>query len=181
MKLKQLSARLTTRQRALLYATLIIGLIAAGERLIYQPIMTRLKELDQEILLKEGQLRKNFKNLAAREAVLTAYSEAAVHAVAPESDEEKTAGLLTEIEGLAAASGLLVVNVKPKPVTKIDIGRQYPLEIEVEGEMVSLIKFLNSLYNSKHILRVKQLRLAPKGGRTNQLKGHLLIHETVIQ
>lgn len=178
MKLKQLSSRFSKRQRTLLYAALTIAFFVASERLVYQPIVTRLNELDQEILLKENQLRRNFRNLAARETVLNAYS---VYAATATSDEEKIASLLNEIEGLAGKSGLSVVSVKPKPATKTNIGKQYPVEIEVETEMATLIKFLYGLHSSKHVLRVKQLRLMPKGSRTTQLKGHLLINETVIQ
>jgi len=71
--------------------------------------------------------------------------------------------------------------VRPKPATKIDVGKQYSVEIESETDMGPLIRFIHGLHGSKYLLRVTQLRLAPKGGRSPQVKVYLLINETVIQ
>lgn len=181
MKFKQLFSRLSKKERTLLYAAGVIIFFVSLDRLVYYPIVSRLHELDQEILLKENQLKKNLRNLAARETVLKTYSAYAAYALTAGSDEEKIAGLLSEIEGLARKSGLSLVNVRPKPVTKTDFGKQYPVEVEVETEMAPLIKFIYGLHSSKHLLRVKTLRLMPKEGGTSTAKSYLLINGTVIQ
>jgi len=181
MKFKELFSRLSKKQRTLLYGAGVIIFFASLDRLVYYPVVSRLRELDQEILLKENQLKKNLRNLAAREAVLKTSSAYAAYGLTAGSDEEKTAGLLNEIEGLARKSGLSLVNVKPKPATKINFGKQYPVEVEVETEMAPLVKFIHGLHSSKYLLRVKQLRLVHPEGRSNQVKAYLLIHETVVQ
>ena len=101
MRFKQLFSRLSKKERTLLYATAIIICFASLDRLVYQPIVNRLNELDQEILLQENQLRRNVRNMAARESILNAYSAYAAYALTAGSDEEEIAGLLNEIEGLA--------------------------------------------------------------------------------
>lgn len=181
MKLNQLFSGLSKRQRTLLYVTVGVVCLASSEWFVYSPIVSRLHELDQEIVLKESQLRRNLRNLAAREGVLKAYSPYTAYASTAASDEEKIGGLLKEIEGLARKSGLALVNVRPKPATKIDVGKQYSVEIESETDMGPLIRFIHGLHGSKYLLRVTQLRLAPKGGRSPQVKVYLLINETVIQ
>lgn len=181
MKFKQLFSRLSKKERILLYAAGVIIFFALLDRLIYHPIVNRLHELNQEILLQENQLRRILKNLAARETVLNTYSAYAAYALTAGSDEEKIAGLLSEIEGLARKSGLSLVNVRPKPATKTDFGKQYPVEVEVETEIASLIKFIHGLHSSKHLLRVKTFRLMHKEGGTSTMKSYLLISGTVIQ
>ena len=181
MKFNQLFSRLSKRESALVYATAIIIVFVSVDRLVYHPIANRFNELDQEILLKENQLKRNLRNLAARETVFNAYSAYAAYGLTAGSDEEEIAGLLNEIEGLARKSGPSLVNVKPKPATRTDFGKQYPVEVELETEMAPLIKFIHGLHSSKHLLRVKQLRLMPKGRRTTQIKVYLLINKTVIQ
>lgn len=181
MKFRQLFSRRSKRERILVYATVIIVLLASTERLVFHPIVSRFKELDEEILLKERQLRKNLRDVAARETVRNASSLYANYALSAGSDEEVMARLLNEIEGLARKSGLSLANMKPRPAGKTDVGKQYPVEVEVEAEMASLMKFIHGLHSSKHLLRVKQLRLVPKGSRTAQVNAYLLINETVIQ
>ena len=180
MKLKQLFSKLSKRQRILLYVAATIVFFVSLDRLVYHPIVSRINELDQEILLKENQLRRNLRNMAARETVHKAYSAYASYALTAGSDDEKIAALLNELEGLARKSGLSLVAVKPRPSTKIDIGKQYPVEVEVETEITPLIKFIYDLHSSQNFLRVKKLRLAPKGSRTPDLKGYLLISKTMV-
>ncbi len=67
------------------------------------------------------------------------------------------------------------------PATRADFGKQYPVEVEVETEIAPLTKFIYGLRSSKYLLRVKKLRLMPKGSRTMQAKVYLLINKTVIQ
>ena len=181
MKFRNLFSGLSKRERALVYATVVVVFLVSMERLVYHPIGSRLNELEQEILVTENQLRRNVRELAAGEAVRAAYAAYAPNASKARSAEEEMALLLNEIEGLARKSGLSLVNMKPKPAGRSDAGKQYPVEVELESPMAPLMKFLHSLHGSKHLLRVQQLRLVPKGGRSADVKVYLLINETVIQ
>ncbi len=181
MKLNQIVSRLSPRQRTWLYVTVAIVGLGFVERFVYAPVGGRLEELDQEILVKENQLKKNLTNLAAREGVLKAYAPYTAYASPKASDEEAIGGLLKEIEELARKSGLALVNVRPKPATKIDVGKRYPVEVELETDMGPLIRFIHGLHGSKYPLRVNQMRLDSKGGRSAQVRVYLLINKSAIQ
>jgi len=181
MKLNHFVSRLSAQQRTLLYVTVGIVGLALLERFVYAPVGGRFDDLDQELVVKETQLRRNLKSLAAREGVLAAYSPYTAYASTVASDEETIGGLLKEIEELARKSGLALLNVRPKPATKTDLGKQYPVEVELETEMSPLIRFLHGLHGSKSLLRVNQLRLDLKGGRGPQVKVSLLVTKSVIQ
>jgi Tfp pilus assembly protein PilO len=181
MKLNQIVSRLSPRQRVWFYVTVAIVCVGLVERFVYAPVGGRLEELDQEILVKENQLKKNLTNLAAREGVQKAYAPYTAYASPAASDEEAIGGLLKEIEELARKSGLALVNVRPKPATKIDVGKRYPVEVELETDMGPLIRFIHGLHGSKYPLRVNQMRLDSKGGRSAQVRVYLLIHKSAIQ
>jgi hypothetical protein len=173
-------SKLSPRQRRLVYVAAAIVGLAVLERVIYAPISHRFYELDQEIVAKENQLRRNLKNLATREEVLKAYAPYTAYVSPAGSDEETTGRVLKEIEELARKSGLALLNVRPKPATKVDVGKHYPVEVELDTQMGPLIKFIHGLHGSKQLMRVKQLRLDPKGGRGPQVKVYLLINKSVI-
>ena len=181
MKLNQIISGLSARQRVLLWVAVAVVALAGLQQFVYVPIVDRLHELDEQILQKESQVRRNAKTLASREGVLKAYAPYSAYASTEGSPEETIGGVLAEIEELARRTGLVLVNVRPKPATKIDVGKQYPVEIEFETEMTPLIKFIHGLHGSKHLLRVSQLRLDPKDGRGPQIKVYLLINKMVIQ
>jgi hypothetical protein len=181
VKLNQILSGLSRRQRLLLGATVALVGLAVLERFVYAPVVDRLHELDQEIVQKESQLRRNLRNLAAREGILKAYAPYSAYASPTGSPEETIGGLLAEIEELARKAELTLVNVRPKPATKIDVGKQYPVEIEFETQMGPLIRFIHGLHSSTYLLRVSQLRLDPKAGRGPQVKVSLSISKTVIQ
>ena len=179
-KLKQLFSRLAKRERIILYVTVIFVFFGLMDGLVYKPIMRHFNELEEKIISQENELRKNIRYLAAREIILNRYSAYAAHAVTSGGDEEEIASLLNEIEELARKSGLSLVNMKPKPATTTEFGKQYPLEVEMETQMAQLIKFIHGLHSSKYILGVKKLRLVPKGKQSAQVKGYLVINKTVI-
>ena len=181
VKLNAILSRLSTRQRVLLGVTVALVCGAALERLVYAPVVAHLDELDQEILLKESQLRRNLRNIAAREAVRKAYAPYATDASTARSQEEMIGGLLAEIEGLAGKAGLVLANVRPKPASKGEGGKRYPVEVEFESELGPLVRFIHGLHGSKYLLRVSQLRLDGKGGRGPRVKVYLLINERLIQ
>lgn len=179
-KLKQFIAKLSKRERLILYATGLVLLLGAMDRIVYQPVLNLFEELDQEIGVQENQLRKNLRFLAIREAVQSRYAAIAGHAIASGGDEEEIGGLLNEIEVSARNSGLSLVNMKPKPVAATESGKLYPVEVEVETTMAQLIKFIYGLYRSRFILGVKKLQLTPQGGGSDRIKGYLLINKTAI-
>ena len=181
MKFKEYFSKLSKREKTFVYATALVVFFAAVDRLVYYPIVNHFNELDQEILKQEEQIRKNWRSLAVREAVLKSYSAYDGYALTAGSDEEEVANLLNEIEALARKTGLSLINVKPKPLTKEEFWKRYPVEVEVETEWAPLLKFIYGLYSSKFFLRVKHLRLVPKGRLTAEVKGYLLINKSVIQ
>jgi Tfp pilus assembly protein PilO len=97
------------------------------------------------------------------------------------ADEEEVASLLNEVEGQARKAGLSLLNIKPKPATTTEAGKQYPVEVEVETQMKDLVNFIYGLQSSKYILQVQKLRMVPKGKRKAEVKGYLLINRTVIR
>jgi Tfp pilus assembly protein PilO len=181
MKFKEYFSKLSKREKTFVYATALIVFFAAVDRLVYYPIVNHFNELDQEILMQEEQIRKNWRSLAVREAVLKSFSAYEGYALTAGSDEEEVANLLNEIEALARKTGLSLINVKPKPLTKEEVWKRYPVEVEVETEWAPLFKFIYELYSSKFLLRVKYIRLVPKGRLTAEVKGYLLINKSVIQ
>ncbi len=180
-KLKEFFSKLSKRERLILYSALLVVFIGALDRLFYRPMVNLFDELNQDIVLQENQLRKNMRYLAAREAIHNRYSAYAAYSVTNGADEEEVASLLNEVEGQARKAGLSLLNIKPKPGTTTEVGKQYPVEVEVETQMNELIKFIHGLHSSKYILRVQKLRLVSKGRSKAEVKGYLLINRTVIQ
>jgi type II secretory pathway component PulM len=179
-KLKQLLARLSARERAIFYGVVIVVAALVTEQFIYEPIVARLHELDEEILVAEGQVRRNLREIAARETVRAAYEQYAAHATPAGSDEEEMARLLGEIAALAGTSGVSLLDVRSRPASVTQFGKQYPVELEAEAGMAALVGFLHGLQSSKRLLRVKQLRLTPKEGH-GAVKASVVIHETVLR
>ena len=180
-KLKEFFSKLSKRERLILYGAVLVVLIGSMDRLFYRPIMNLFNELDEQIISQENQLRKNMGYLAVREAVKNRYAAYAAYAVTNGADEEEVASLLNEVEGQARKAGLSLLNLKPKPATSTEFGKQYPVEVEMETQMKELIKFIHGLHSSKYILRVQRLRLVPKSKSKAEVKGFLLINRTVIR
>lgn len=96
------------------------------------------------------------------------------------SPEEETAVILREVENIARTSNVYIAAIQPQRVQDMDFYKEYYVEMDAEGDISSLTKFIYDLQNSKQILKVKHLQLNPKSDADNVLKGHIIITKILI-
>lgn len=178
-KITQWLSKLSTRERTILTVTAVVFFAAAADGLVAQPILRQFQAMDQEILAAEHQVRKNLRALAVRERILESHKQSQTRRSTLGTDEEETSRLLSEIESLARASELAILNMKPQQIVPLGFGKRYAVEIEVRGDMGSLIQFLYGLHRSKAILSGEQFRLTNDKG-PDSVRGSLSIIKTVL-
>jgi len=159
------------------------GVIAVAGVVFYmviQPIYADWRNLNKSISIKERKLLKNLKILSQKEEIAMLYNKYAGHIKMKGSVEEETALILKEIESAAAASNAHITDIKPHKVNDMDFYKEYYIELEAEGTMPNLAKFVYNLQGSKQMLKVRHLRLNAKGGETDILKAYMIVTKVLI-
>lgn len=175
-----LGKHLSHREKSMFYlaGVAIFGVIIYMT--IIDPLWAYWKELNETISAKEVQVLKNIKILAQRDAIDTVYAKYSESIKMKGSEEEETAVILREIENIARSANVYITDIKPQKAKDMEFYKEYHVELEAEGNISSLTKFIYELQNSKQILKVKRLQLTPKAEAGDVLKGDMVVTKILL-
>ena len=173
-------SRLSKRERYIAYIATIVIVLFLFNRVMLRPIVNKLNDLNQEIVIQEKKLEKSLNILLHEDLIDTNYKKYVQNLKQTQSDEEEIAGLLSEIEKIAKKSGVFLSDIKPLPVKKIDYYKEYFIELETESDISSLIDFTYQLEKSPRLLRVEKFHLVPKKEKASLLKAQMSISEILL-
>lgn len=171
---------LSKRERNGFYLAVIVITGVLAYILVIEPVWTKWQDLNKEVSNKEIQLLKNLKILAQRDIIAQLYDKYAEDIKMKGSVEEETAVILREIENIARTSNTHITDIKPLRVQDMEFYKEYYVELESEGSISDLAKFIYDLQNSKQILKVKYLRLNPRDETAEVLKGYMIVTKILI-
>lgn len=172
--------RLSRKEKIGLSLALAFITVAVLDRLIVSPIRSRVRQINQNIQISEKQLAHDLRNVRQKDQIEKQFEKFVGYVERSGSDEEEVAKILGEIESLARQSGIYLVDMKPQAPKDIDFYKEYTIEIEVEGEMIPLTKFLHQLNTSPQLLRIKKLRLTSKEEGQAGLKASMVITKVLV-
>jgi len=162
--------------------SLALGFIVVAffDRLIVSPIRARIRQINQNIQISEKQLSHDLRNVRLQDQIAQEYEQYVGYVQRSGSDEEEVAKILGEIESLSRQAGIYLVDMKPQTPKNIDFYKEYTIEIEVEGEITPMTKFLHRLYASPQLMRIKKLRLNSKNEGDSMLKSSMVITKVLL-
>jgi Tfp pilus assembly protein PilO len=170
---------LSPREKHMFYsAVAVIGAVLVYV-LVLDPLIAKWTEINGSISKQETLLLKNLKILAQKEEIAKLYDQYAENIKMKGSPEEETAVILREIENVARSSNTYIADIKPQKVEDKEFYKEYYIELEAEGSIPNLAKFIYDLQSSKQILKVRYLRLNPKG-EGDVLKGYMVVTKILI-
>lgn len=171
---------LSKRERKIFYLAILIIVGVLSYITVIEPLWQKWQELNKSISSQEIQLLKNLKILAQRDVIAQLYDKYAENIKMKGSVEEETAVILREIENIARTSNTYITDIKPLRVQDMEFYKEYYVELESEGSISNLARFIYDLQNSKQILKVKYLRLNPKDETAEVLKGYMIVTKILI-
>lgn len=172
--------RLSNREKIGLYFIGLISVCAVLFYVIIEPVWKKWQDLNESINLNEQKLLKNLKILSQKDQIVELYNKYASDIKMKGSVEEETAVILSEIENIARSSNTYITDIKPQKVKDMEFYKEYFVELEAEGDIVSLTRFIYGLQSSKQILKVRQLRLNAKEDAGDKLQGYMVISKILI-
>jgi len=173
-------SNLTKRERNLFYLTVILIFIWFAQRFVFKPIIFKWNELDERIAVNSLKLEKNKRMIDRKERIKQEYDRYASSVKMTGTDEEEMAKFLTEIESLASSSSVRIVDIKPRPIKKVEFYKKYIVELDAEGEIKQVSKFIYDIQNSPQLLKVDKFLLGTKSAGTNLLKCHILVSKILV-
>ncbi len=172
--------KLSQREKRLFYLTISLIAILFIYRFIIKAVVVNWKDLNEKISVSSLKLEKSRKILNLKNRIQRDYEKYASSVKMAGSEEEEMAKFLTEIESLARFSSVHISGIKPLPIKKVDFYKKYVVELEAEGDIKQVSKFIYDIQNSPQLLKIDKFSLRTKGAGTNLLKCNILVSKVLI-
>jgi Tfp pilus assembly protein PilO len=168
-------ANLSKREKLIFYLAGALILLSLVYKFALIPVGIKWSALNNRILDKEIELKRNTRYLQQENEVRALYQKYAGYVKRRGSDEEEIASLLNEVEKQASAAQIHIVNIRPAPVKSGPFFRKYILELNCQAAMEDYIKFIYQIGKSGQLVRVETLKLVSQGKANPLLKARMRI------
>lgn len=166
---------LTIREKLILAICITLVLIYVAVNFAFIPLKAKIDNLNNQIGIKELKLKKSYKVLNQQVPVENTYNKYSDFMKQKENDEQEMSALLSEVESITKQINIHISDMKPSRVRAVDFYKKFSLELEAEGLLDDLTKFMHILQSQPHLLKIERLRLEKRSMRVNTLKAFMLI------
>lgn len=181
MLIKELFKKFSKREKIVLSLAVLFVAVTFLDRLIFGPIINKMKSLKVEIGVLEDEMSKNRRMLAQRERVEKTEKKYAPYAARALSEEEETANLLKLIENMSQQASVYIADLKPAGVKEDAAAvKKFMINVSCEGEMEAIISFMYEIEDADQLLTIGAFTLSPKSRQSSVVRCQMLIYKVVV-
>lgn len=173
-------ARLSRREKTVLYAAVTFVSLTMLDRLIISPVFAKMRSLTREIQEKEAGIKKNLHILAQKDRILAESAHYSSFLSSVESYEDQMTALLKEIEGYANKTSVYLIDMKPADIKDTGSSKKYLINLNCEAQMEQLTGFMYNIENSSELLTIEKYQLSPKAKESSVAKCSMTISKIII-
>ena len=175
-------ARLSKKERLMLYVAGTIVSALFLDRLIISPVFSRLKGLDEEIREKEISVRKNIRILSQKDRIRASSANYGSFSGGKlGSDEEEMTSFMKEMEDMANKSSVYLVDIKPGAVKGQEQLKKYFVTLNCEAQMEQIVDFMYGLENSSRFFTIERYQITPKAKDSSLARCSIAVSKTFFQ
>ena len=169
------------REKFLFGATFLamsVGMLYAG---IYLPIHNQSVSLRERIDLAETQLQKTERTIYRGKFTQEEYQTLLEYFKQSSSDEQEMSSMLSQIESAARGIDMRIVDMKPRRPKLNDLYNQFLINLEIDGELVSVTEFIHKLQSSPYLFHIDEMRLNKPSPQMPELKCQVTLSKILIR
>jgi Tfp pilus assembly protein PilO len=150
--------QLTRREEKIFVICVLLVLIYGGFHGVYKPFQQEMDRLDRQILRKERELAKKRRLVSQTREVDDQY-QGYIHVFRQtRSNDQVMSGILSEIEKVANAVGLRIIDLNPNQIDQTDQINRFPIRLTIDGDFITIVEFLYVLQGKEHLFKVEQFQ-----------------------
>jgi len=174
-------SRLSKREKFILYGAVLIVSLTALDRLIINPISSKIEALNKQIQEKDAGIKKDLCILAQKERILAEKAKYTSFLSSSASEEEEMTSILKEVEALAGKSSVYIVDMKPVGLKKSGSSEKYLINVNCEAQMEQLTEFIYNIESSDKLLSIEKYQISPKSKESSLAKCGMSIAKIVVK
>jgi hypothetical protein len=175
--------KLNKRDRILIFVAFGIFFLFIVQRFLFSAMFAKEKSLRQQIKLQEADLRAALEMGQQKDLIMDERLKYRDYLFSDKnaSEDEQIAAFLKEVETMVGTSGLSIVSLTPQSqAEKGSEYKKYDAQLRVEGPPEKIYDFIYKVQNSRLLIRLDQVAIAPKNPEANILKLDATISLTLL-
>jgi hypothetical protein len=173
-------AKLSKKEKSILFVALLLIGIAFVDRVIVLPIVTSLSALSQNVKDQESAIKKSMSVLLHKDSIIEENRVYAEYSLEAKNPEEEMVGLLKEVEVVAKKTGVNLLYVKPGAVTEESKTKKYYANLECEASMDLAATFFHGIESSTKLLKIEKYQIVPKSKDSSIARCTVTVYKTVL-
>ena len=167
--------KISKREKYLFIFTVVIIAGAVIYNFVLGSIFEKWTSLDNGVIAKKTALKKGLRLLEKRDAIVKKYN---FYAKTPKN----VSNILSHIEKKAASFDIKTSNVKPRPMIKKELYREYVIELQIQGSIDKINKFTSELLKLPLFITIKRfdIRMPETEVPASEVNGTLILSKIII-
>lgn len=159
------------REKILIFLVAGIIFIFLANKFLILGLKAKLKKINLQIRLEEEKLRQGLRIQKEKDRIIEEYKKYSEYFKAESQDREIVAKFLKEIENITQGSGVLVVNMTPENQPEQVQGyKKFRADLRAEAGVEQLFNFLYKIQESKLLIKLDKISIAPKNEEASVLR-----------
>ena len=172
---------LSGTEKKIFFVLLAVAVFSLMYALVLEPLAKEYKNLNQELLAKSLKLHKDIRLSSQKNSVISQYKLLADKIKLVSSDDQEAASMLTTIEDMARSGSINILDMKPLIPKDTSLYKEFSVELKVEANIQSLMRFIYDLVSSEKVLRVERLSLNKKDSSTDLLVSTITVSRIAVK
>ncbi len=164
---------ISKREKCIFIITMIFTIIALLYNFIFEPNIKKLQILNNEITAKTSRMNKGIRLREKRDSIIQEYNRYA-------KSTKNISEILSEVESYADSIGIKTSNIKPGQAMEMGFYKEYVIELQIEGEMDHIIKFLSGVLKLPTIAVLKKFNFRLISQNPSIFKGTIILSKIII-
>ncbi len=175
-------AGLTSNQKQLLLIAGVLVGAALFDRLLIGPTVSRLSDIDQDIIKEKGVIKQDLHFLGYKDRIVKESEALEVYLTKDvATEEEMLSAFLKNVEDLASQAKIVVGKISPVAGQQEKEYLKYQADLECSGKFSDVISFMHLIDASPDLMKVTKFTLGAKKGEGDDIvKATMSIEKIVV-
>ena len=178
--LRMFLGRLSKKDKVIFYIAVFTVALLILDRVVISPVFSKIKSLNQEIQDKQVNIKKNLRIIAQKDKILSLSSRySSFLGDSQISNDEQVTMVLKELENLASASSVYLVDMKPGGIKESGSSKRILINLNCEAQMEQLVNFMYNMENSNSLISIEKYQLTPKSKESSVAKCSISVYKVI--
>ena len=168
-----LPINLSKREKYIFTTTIVFVAMALLYNFLAEPCLKKWQFMDNEIKIKKVRMNKGLRLLQRRNSIIEEYNQYA-------KTTNNISKVMNYMENLADSLGIKTSNIKPGQAIEKGLCKEYVIDLQIEGQMENIIKFVSQLESLTTLAALKKFDFKLISQNPSIFKGTIILSKVLL-